>query len=280
MLRIFATQPDLVPWIHAGVFRPVLPSPSTSSSEPDLLTRLDVDTHPLVRACIDWCRAWCTDDHPQQPPPPPRFDPDVPPLAWPGPAGDHVYHLGAFDPDDVWRRLLAHGGAAARVLSQWAAEHRSDPAAALDCQRNDGWARRLAQPLESLRVALLQRPRSATAHHPLLLPHRPETDDPAPVAEWIPFDDLAVALGWQPPLRRAYQWIPLLAHALRPERPHWTWRLPGPGATVRYHYRWTECCGDLRRAASLVAALPPDWVADPQLLLRLHHHAAIEAAPR
>ena len=295
----------------AWCFVPPPTTPTTATTlEEDLCTRLDVDHHPLIPTCIEWCAAsLAVDSDTAPPPPPPRFDPEaVPliPLAWPAPhPSTETYHLGPILLEDELSEWLSGHIPAAGVLRRWIAadqaHHHHHPAQPryhlppapptrpiLDPQRD--LCRRLSAPLESLRVALLQRPyvgapaASKTTIHPPLAPEDPvlrmggappsDADATATGRDWITFAEIAQALGWEPPLTKANQLIPLLAAAIRRERntPHAPlWRTNelddggrrGTIATGCYLYHWPECCGDLRRAACIVAALDPERLADP-----------------
>ena len=191
-----------------------------AGSDPeDVRSRLDLSTHPLVPALVEWLRRCLGHAAGAPPPPAPTFPPatgSVSPTRTTEEEG----------PLDVWACWTALGnGPTQRTLSELLHRHRCPP------------------------------PGPSTAPPPesayLLKPLEPERMDFLHAAgQWLPYHELATVLGWTGPLRKAFHLVPLLAKGLlgTDRLPDEAWRDP---AARPLRYRWQRCLGAWRRAAVL-----------------------------
>ena len=248
LIERFAAQPALRRW------RILVWSPVLRGGVGDLLTPLDVSTHPLVPALVDWCGA-CLAATAGPPPPPPGFDGGgVAPVL--GDAAER-HHYGAADPAADWAALMRSADApAARVLREFGVDDR--------CVARAGVG--TVPALEPARIDYLRRTDVA--------------------AKWWTFREAATILGWDEgaPAAQANQLVPLLAHAHRTMRgaDGSPWRLRSDaGPRAPWRYRLSACCGDLRRAAVWVDALAATTAAAPmdRIVLSLNLHAPIGDGP-
>ena len=189
----------------------------------DVVTRLDVRTHPLVPALVGWlarCQLVPVDDAGVPLPPAPVFP--LPSEGRPPPGPDEL-------PLDVWGCWTTLSGSpTGRALSDLLHRHGCAPPTALAPA-----SAYLLAPLEPERVAFLH----AAGH-------------------WLPYAEIATVLGWTGPLRRAFHVVPLLARGwltgVRDEQ----WRDRGRDPAGRpLQYCWSRCLGAWRRAAVLHDAL-------------------------